>query len=191
MSLETVVTDIREEAEREAEEIIEAAEADAAEIIEDAERRAEALLEEAEAAVESEIDAEREQTLSNAKLEAKQEKLEARREVLDRVREQLEAAIENLPEEKRATLTGELLEAGAVEFEAADVYGRPEDESLLVDLLEDYDGLTYAGEQECLGGVVLKGRDGRLRVDNTFDSILETVWEEELKSFSDVVFEPQ
>jgi V/A-type H+-transporting ATPase subunit E len=191
MSLDTVVADIEAEAKAQAEEILEAAESEAEEIRAAADAEAEKIREAAEREVEAEIEQEREQRLSNATLEAKQETLEARRDVLATVRDRVEAAIEDLPAEKRETLTRELFEDAAREFDEAAVYGRSDDADLLEEILAEYDGFELAGERDCLGGVVLEGGDGRIRVDNTFDSVLEGVWEENLKSLSDVLFEEQ
>lgn len=191
MSLDTVVADIEAEAKAQAEEILETAASEAEEIRAEAETEAAAIREAAEREVETEIEQEREQKLSNATLEAKQEKLEARRDVLSTVRERVETAIEELPEDERETLTRELLEDAVTEFDEAAVYCRPADTDLLEAILADYEGFSLAGERECLGGVVLEGGDGRIRVDNTFDSVLETVWEANLKALSDVLFEEQ
>lgn len=191
MSLDTVVADITAEAEAQAEEIISEATEEAETIRSEAEEEATDIREAAEDEVEREIEQLREQRLSSAKLEAKQERLEARRDVLATVRERVEAAIVDLPAEDREELTRILLEDAAAEFESATVYCRPADESMVDGLLEDYDGFELAGETDCLGGVVLEGPDGRIRVDNTFDSALETVWDEHLKELSDVLFEEQ
>lgn len=191
MSLETVVEDIRAEADARAEEILSDARETADQLREEAEAEAAEIREEAEAEAEAEIEQLREQRLSSGALEAKQERLEARRDVLDTVRTEVEAAIESLPAEKRRELTRELLEDAVAAFDAADVYARPEDAELVKALLENHENVEYAGETECLGGVVLEGRDGRMRVDNTFDSVLDVVWEENLKQLSDVLFEDQ
>ncbi len=191
MSLDTVVADIQAEAEAQAEEILAEAEEEAEAIREEAEAEAEAIRETAERNVEAEIEQERDQRISNATLEAKQKRLEARRDALFTVRERVEEAIASLPEDKRKTLTRELLEDATTEFDEADVYARPADTDLVTEILEDYDGFSLAGETDCLGGVVLEGEDGRIRVDNTFDSVLETVWDENLKALSDVLFEEQ
>ncbi|MDZ7849615.1 MAG: V-type ATP synthase subunit E [Halodesulfurarchaeum sp.] len=191
MSLDTVVADIEAEAEAHAEEILAEAEVEVEEILAEAEAEAESIRETAEREVKTEIEGEREQRISNATLEAKQERLEARRDVLSTVRERVEDSIADLDEDDREALTRELLEDAVTEFEEAAVYARPADTDLLETILADYDGFTLAGETDCLGGVVLEGADGRIRVDNTFDSVLETVWEENLKSLSDVLFEEQ
>ncbi|WP_439027759.1 V-type ATP synthase subunit E [Haloarchaeobius sp. DT45] len=194
MSLETVVEDIRDEARARAEEIREDAEAEAEEIISEAEADAEETLEEAERAAERKVEQEREQQLSSAKLEAKQMRLEARRDVLEQVREDVESAIVDLDGDERVELTRTLLDAAAGEFDDVDsalVYGRADDEDLLGDILADYDGYEYAGEYDCLGGVVVESEESRLRVNNTFDSVLEDVWEDNLREISSRLFDEQ
>ncbi|WP_101295287.1 V-type ATP synthase subunit E [Halegenticoccus soli] len=192
MSLETVAEDIRDEARARAEDIRSEGERRAEEIVADAEADAERILEEREAAAERRIAQEREQALSSAKLEAKQERLEARRDVLQRVREEVETGLVELDGTKREELTRALLDAAAAEFDGDDdvrVYGRADDEQLLTSILDEYDGFGYAGERDCLGGVVVESTASRVRVNNTFDSILEEVWEDNLKELSARLFE--
>lgn len=192
MSLETVVEDIREEARARAEEIREEAEADAESIIADAESDADEIIAEAEREAEREIAQERDQQLSSANLEAKQARLEARRDLLESIREDVEARIAGLEGSQREELTEVLLDAAATEFEASDdvsVYGRSDDADLIKSLVSDYEGFDYAGEYECLGGVVVESEASRLRVNNTFDSVLDTVWDDELKTISARLFE--
>ncbi|WP_416838461.1 V-type ATP synthase subunit E [Haloferax sp. DFSO52] len=194
MSLDNVVEDIRDEARARAEEIKEAGEERADEIRSKAEAEAEVLVEEREEAVESQIKREREQALSSAKLEAKQARLGARRDVLQRVRAQVEEELATLEDERREALTRTLLDAASVEFEDEDtvyVYGRADDADLLEEILEDYDGYEVAGERDCLGGVVVEGTNSRVRVNNTFDSVLDTVWEDNLKEVSARLFDDQ
>lgn len=192
MSLETVAEDIRDEARARAREIEADAEERAEAIIDEAEADAAEIKAEREREIEREIEQEREQRLSSANLEAKQKRLEARRNVLEDVRERVEAEVASIDGERREELTDELLAAAAAEFDegaSVDVYGRDDDEALLVALLEPYDGYEYAGEYDCLGGVVAESEGSRIRVNNTFDSVLESVWEDNLKEASARLFE--
>ncbi|WP_372913156.1 V-type ATP synthase subunit E [Salinigranum sp.] len=192
MSLETVVEDIRDEARARAEEIREEAEAEADDIVADAESDADDIIAERERAVERQIEQEREQALSSAKLEAKQQRLEARRDVLQDVHDEVEQAVADIDGDEREELTRVLLDAAAEEFDDDDsvaVYGAPKDEALLTEILADYDGFTLDGERDCLGGVVVESETSRVRVNNTFDSILESVWEDELKEISSTLFD--
>lgn len=192
MSLDTVVEDIRNEARERAKEIEAEGEERAEEIVSEAESDAEEILAEQERQTEQTIAQEREQKLSSAKLEAKQKRLEARRDVLQEVRATVEDRIANLEGDDREALTRELLDDAAEEFDDGDtvhVYGAESDDELLTDIVTDYDGYEYAGEYDCLGGVVVESEQSRLRVNNTFDSVLETVWEDNLQDISNRLFE--
>ena len=192
MSLDTVVEDIRDEARARAEEIRTDGESRAEEIREAAERDAEEIREAAEREVERQVDQERERKLSSAKLEAKQERLEARREVLEDVRGDVEARVADIDGDEREELTRTLLEAATAEFEGDEtvrVHGRADDEELLESVLEDFEGFEVGEPVDCLGGVVVESDASRVRVNNTFDSVLEEVWEENLREISARLFE--
>lgn len=190
MSLETVVEDIREEAKAEAAEIRSAGDEEAEEIVAAAEEDAEATLADAEREVEQRISREREQRLSSAELEAKQARLRARRDVLERVYERVAERLEELPADRREELLRTLLDGSAETFdEEVVVHCRSEDRELLSDVLADYDGYELGDEIECIGGVVLESEASRVRVNDTFDALLEDVWENNLKAISDRLFE--
>ncbi len=191
MSLDTVVEDIRDEARARAEEIRESGEERAEEIVSDAEREADEIVSDAEREAERAIAQEREQALSGAKLEAKQARLEARREVLENVHDDIEAQIAGIDGDEREELTRSLLDAAAEEFDADSVrvHGRAEDEGLLESIVADYDGFEVGEPVDCLGGVVVESDASRVRVNNTFDSVLEDVWEENLREISARLFE--
>jgi len=160
-------------------------------IVAEAEADAERIREERLAEVDRQIDQEREQTLSSAKLEAKQERLGARRDVLEDVYDDVEAAIEGLDGDRRRELTETLLDATLAEFdddEDVAVYTHTEDVDLVEELVEDRNAVVD-GEIDCLGGVVAESDTSRVRVNNTFDSILESVWDDELKNISERLFD--
>ncbi|MDS0476660.1 V-type ATP synthase subunit E [Natrinema sp. 1APR25-10V2] len=192
MSLDTVVEDIREEAHARAENIRSEGEARAEEIESAAREDADEIVANAEAEVEREIEQLREQRLSSSKLEAKQKRLEARRDVLGDVRDAVEEELAALEGDAREELTRDLLEAATDEFDEGDdvnVYGRGSDEALIESILADYDGYQYAGEYDCLGGIVAESEQSRVRINNTFDTVLEDVWEDNLREISNRLFE--
>ena len=192
MSLDTVAEDIKDDARERAERIRAEADERAEEIIAEADADAEAIVEEREREVDARIEQERDQKLSSAKLEAKQKRLEARRDVLADVREEAESRVADLSGERRESLTRTLLDDAAAEFAegaSVGVYGRESDAELLESLLAEYDGFTHAGSHDCLGGIVAESEASRVRVNNTFDSVLDAVWEDELREVSERLFE--
>lgn len=194
MGLETVVEDIREEARERAEEIRAEADAEAAEIIEAAEADAEERISAAEREVERRIEQEREQAHSSAKLEAKQTRLESRRDLLAELRERLEAQIEALEGDRREELTRTLLTDAVSEYPEdapLTVRGHPKDAELLEDLVAEHEAAEYTGTTDCLGGVIVGSEESRITIDNTFDALLEQMWEDNLKRLSASLFEQE
>ena len=191
MSLDTVAEDIKDDARERAERIDEETDERAEEILAEANEDAEEILAERERDLERRIEQEREQKLSSAKLEAKQKRLEARRDSLEEVRERAESAVADISGDRREELTRELLDDAAREFDTDTngVYGRAEDTDLIESILDDYEGFAHAGTVECLGGIVAESEASRVRVNNTFDSVFDGVWDEELKAVSDRLFD--
>ena len=192
MSLEQVRDDIEKEARARADEIRADADERAEEILADAEDDAEEIREANAREVDSQIAQKREQALSGAKLEAKQQRIEARRDVLAEVRQQIETGLAELPAEKRESLTRSLIETAATEFDddaSVVVHGRADDRELIEEILTEYDGFAFGEPYSCLGGVVVESETSRVRVNNTFDSVLESVWDDQLKELSSLLFE--
>ena len=194
MSLETVVEDIREEARARAEEIRAETEAEAETILEEAEADADTLLAERKRAVEDRVEREREQAISSATLEAKQQRLSLRRDLLADLRESVESEIRSLSEARREELTRPLLADAVKEYPeeySLEVTGSPQDESLLTELCDEFDQATVAGTVECLGGVRVSSEQSRVTIDNTFDAILEEMWEDNVRELSALLFESE
>ena len=191
MSLDTVAEDIKDDARERGERIEREADERVEEIIADAESDADDILAERERDLETRIEQEREQKLSSAKLEAKQKRLEARRDSLAAVRERAESAVADISGDRREALTRELLDDAAREFDGGsiEVYGRADDADLIESILDDYENFSHAGSVDCLGGIVAENEASRVRVNNTFDSVFDAVWDEELKAVSDRLFD--
>ena len=191
MSLDTVITDITAEAEAEADALRESAAQEAEEIVEAARDTAADVLADAETAVEATIDREREQAIASAKLEAKQLRLGARREVLAEVRAATEAALGTMGGERREQLTRALVAAAVAEFDAGELtlHGREADAELLSTIAADHDALEVGDPIGCLGGVIIESSAADVRVNNTFDTILEQMWDREVSAVSDELFD--
>tara|TARA_A100001037_G_scaffold273211_1_gene269930 strand:- start:5899 stop:6486 length:588 start_codon:yes stop_codon:yes gene_type:complete len=191
MSLETVVEDIREKARGDAERILSESDAEGKEIIDKARKEASVNRAVGKEEISRKIELEKEQKFSSTNLAAKQKTLEKKRDLLELVRQEIENEISQIKGKEREELTGKLIESSIKEFiDVKDVvvYGNVEDEKLLKSLLKKHKGVKYGGEYECIGGVVMESESARMRVNNTFDSIIETVWTEELKNISELLF---
>jgi len=191
MSLETVVEDIRNEALKSAKRILSEAAKVEEEIVGSAKKSASGVKIAGGEEMNRIIRLEREQRFSSANLEAKQKVLEMKQELIEIIRKDVEEEIKNISGKDREALTKILMDSSAKEYENMDdvvVYGQSKDEKLLKSLLKNHKGIKYGGMYDCIGGVVMESESARMRVNNTFDSIIDAVWTEELKNISGLLF---
>jgi len=186
MGLETVVDDIKQETRARADEIVEEAEEDADETLSDAREEADRLVEQAREEAESEAQDLRDQEVSSAKLEARKMRSREERDLLADLRSDVRNELAAL-EDGREDLTRSLLEAGVEELgdDEGSVYAAEGDEDLVEEILDGFDGFGYGGTTDAIGGVVVESADGEVRVDNSFDSVLEQVWNDSLREVSE------
>jgi len=191
MSLETVVEDIRGKAREDAERILSEADIEGKEIVDKAKKEAAIIKVLGKEEMGRRIELEREQKFSSANLAAKQKTLERKRDLLELVRQEIENEISQIKGKEREELTEKLIESSMEEFKDVKdvvVYCKLEDKKLIKSLLKKHKDVKYGGEYECIGGVVMESESARMRVNNTFDSVIETVWTEELKNISELLF---
>jgi V/A-type H+-transporting ATPase subunit E len=185
MGLETVVDDIKQEARARADEIVAEAEEESDDVLSEAREEAETLVEQAREEAEKEAEDLREQEVSSAKLEARKMVSREERDLLADLRADVRDELAAL-EDGREDLTRSLLEAGVEELgdDEGAVYAAEGDEELVQDLVDDVDGFEFGGTTDVLGGVVVESANGEVRVDNSFDSVLERVWNDSLREVS-------
>ena len=87
-----------------------------------------------------------------------------------------------MPASKKEELLKHIL--NKYEASGARVYSSKESEEAVKKLTS----LSYAGNIDCIGGVILENEDGTIRLDFTYDSILKDVYERSLKQISDILY---
>jgi len=182
MALETVLEEIRKKGEEEAKKIREEAEREAEQIIAETKREAENILRKAREEAEKEVERIRKQEISGINLEMKKEELNKKREIVEKVYNKLIERIRSLNDIEREELLKKLLS----KYEGGDyvVYSNKRDEPIVKKLTK----MPYAGNIECLGGVVLESKDGSFRINLTFDNFIETVYREKMKDVYEKLF---
>lgn len=182
MGLDAIVGEIKAKGRAEADKISEETEQEVSKIIADAEASAARLKAAKEDAVRKDIERLRQQELSSANLEVKKAKLNARKEILDEVYEHSKESVKKLPAEKNLKLLKSIIEKN--ENNNAKIYSRDKDRATVKKLTK----LEYAGDIECIGGIVIENEDGTEVLDFRYDTILKNVSEQSLKQVSDVLF---
>ncbi len=182
MGLDAIVEDIRAKGRAEANKISEETALEISRIIADADANAAKLKTAKEEAVRKEIERLKQQELSSANLEVKKAILNARKEIMDEVYEDAKDSVKKLPAEKNQKLLKTIIEKN--ENNNAKIYSRNKDKQIVKKLTK----LEYAGEIDCIGGIVIENADGTEVLDFKYDTILKNVSEQSLKPVSDILF---
>ncbi|QIB90093.1 V-type ATP synthase subunit E [Methanosarcina mazei] len=182
MGLEIVVKDIQEGARAEVSRIKAEGDAKASEIINEAKEIQKKTLGDSLAKAEEDLQSLHQQVISSANLEVKRITLNKRKELLDTVYIQTVENIKSMPASKKEELLKSILDKH--EASGARAYSSKESEELVKKLTS----LSYAGNIDSIGGIVLENEDRTVRLDFTYDSILKSVYERSLKQISDILY---
>ena len=181
MGLEAVKEEIIMNARKQEEALLAEARQKAAEIIKDAEKEIEMFREKSEAETKRLMEIIKKQELASAKLESKKMLLEAKKQLIGQVFAEAQKKIDALDAKKREAYLKKLLEKAKNDIEVAKVYCNKKDAKLLKGV--DVEAV------DMIGGLIAENKDGTVRVDYSFESMLQSIKESELQSISKILFE--
>ncbi|MEA1944238.1 MAG: V-type ATP synthase subunit E [Euryarchaeota archaeon] len=189
MGLENVVSDILNSAKADVSAIEAERDREVSSIIEEAKRTGERITGEKIASAEDEAKRAHKQDISGANLEVRRMMLNTRKETLDETYTQ---ALKRIRELDSEPLLRSLIRAHS--GDATRIYSNEQDQPIVLklcdELLEDQlTELEYIGNIDCIGGIVLENEDGTVRLDYTFDAIMDEVSERSMKQVSSILFE--
>lgn len=182
MGLEAIVEEIKAKGKAEAYKINQETSLEVSKIIADARAGADKIKTAKSEAVKKEIERMKQQEISSANLEVKKAKLNARKEILDTVYEDAKEMISKLPAEKNQKILKSIIEKN--QSGNSKIYSRSKDKSTVTEMTK----LEFAGEIDCIGGIVMENADGSVVLDFKYDMILKNVSEQSLKQVSDILF---
>lgn len=191
MGLEAVVGDIKEKGRKEAAQIQAETEAEVRRILSEAQERAASIKQQANEEVERDVQRIVNQEVSAANLSVKREVLNAQKDTLARVHEATIARISKLPADFHAQALRTLLPLAAAAVEGGVVYCNARDIPTIKEVLaesKELAGFSVGDPVSIEGGIVVESADGRMKIDYSYRTFLETVWESGLKDASDVLF---
>ncbi len=130
--------------------------------------------------------AEIEQTeMSALSLALNKKTMEAKKAALDEIFESAKKEIASIDKNKRAEIVRELCKKALLELpEGKFAYSNEEDRKAA----GAAKGLAFKGIIVCLGGVIVENSDGSIRVNCTFEEVLEKIKEENIHGIASRVF---
>ena len=160
--------------------LIKEANDEAQRIIKDAEIKIENKKKEADEESKCAIESIKKKELIKAGLEAKKIGLEAKKSLIDEVFENSRQKISAMNDSKRSNIITSLHKKMSNEIEVGKVYCSKKDSKFVK-------GSEFQ-IQEMFGGLIAESTDGKIRVDYSFDTIFESIREDELKNIADMLF---
>ena len=180
MGLEAVKDEIIANARKQEEDLLAEAKKEADRIIKEAEGNVAAFREKTEAETKKLAEMINRQEAASAELESKKLSLEAKKEAVEKVFEEARKIIERLSDRKREEHMSKLLDKAKNDIEVAKVYCNKKDAKLVKGLKAEPAGI--------IGGLIAENADGTVRVDYSFDTILQDIKENELQKISKILF---
>jgi len=162
---------------REAQDIIREAEEKAQQEVAKAQKRRESRFEEEQLKMMEQAEAEAARILAQASIRARLEVLAAKADIIGEIAGRVKRALEEVSSDQRAKL-GLIHEAlSGLGVDKARVYVSPKDVGEVKRLLEQDRELggriVEIRESDCMGGVIAEDIEGKVRIDNTYETRLE------------------
>jgi V/A-type H+/Na+-transporting ATPase subunit E len=176
MGLQEVVHEVRDGAERRAQEILQAARAEADGILDDARKQVAAYEAERSALAKRDVEQVRRQGESHAGFESRKRVLETESRLRIELRGHIISGLAALDEKTRGKHIEKLLKQATGLISSGSVRGAKSDEAVL----KSAKPYNYAGTIDIAGGIVVESKDGSERLDLSYETLLDGVWRDVL-----------
>ncbi|MBN1166947.1 MAG: V-type ATP synthase subunit E [Methanospirillaceae archaeon] len=120
----------------------------------------------------------------------KREVLNAKKELLDEVFSQTLEQIRGFDNSLHKKIITSLLDTAKQEISGGTVYSNERDKPVLTEILAQpvYADYTCGSAIDIDGGIIVESKDGLYKLDYTYKTFLNTIWESGLKDASDILF---
>ncbi len=181
MSLERMIEEIRQQGQQESEEILDAARQERERMLSEVQTKGKDLRSERLRQAEDQGTREEVREIARAELEARKALLQAQKEVLDEVRDAAAGRLRDLDSNDR------LLES-LVEQSRGDLDGLVRCNPRDVKTLQRLTGIPVQGDLDVIGGFVIEAQAGDRRIDLTYDTFLDGLWEQAVRDVADTLW---
>lgn len=183
MGLETVKEEIIRNAQEQARALNAEARKEVNRINREIEEKIKELEEESEAQTEKMLDPMKKQELATIKLEAKKMLLEAKKNLIEKIFVEAKKKLGELDGKERESYIKKLLEKIRKDIEPEFIYCNKND----VKLLKEVKGIEVK-PVDISGGLIAENKDKTIRVDYSFDTMVDSIKEKELQTVNNILF---
>ena len=180
MGLEAVKEEIIRNAKEQEKALIEEARKGTARIIKEAEDKIQKIKKRSSEETEKAIEAIKKQELASAELENKKRLLDAKKQLIEKVFTEVNKRLERLDKKKREIYIKKLLEKSKNEIEIGHIYCNKRDLEFLKN--------SNAEAIDIIGGLITENKEKTVRINYSFEAILENIKENELQNINKILF---
>ena len=180
MGLETVKEEIIRHAKGQETALMAEASKETNRIMRETEKKIEEIKEKSEVETKKIIDTIKRQELASADMENKKVLLQAKKQVIEDVFIEAKKRLEKLESKKREIYIKKIIEKTKKDIEVMHIYCNKSDIKFLKDL--------NAGAVNIIGGLIAENKEKTIRVDNSFETMLESIKEKELQNINKILF---
>jgi V/A-type H+/Na+-transporting ATPase subunit E len=177
MGIEEVRKEIMDNARNQAKEILKEGEKEKKGLLASAETRVEQIREKLEKEAEKQIEQYKAMTIAEAASQSKRQKLALEKQLLSEVFEEAKLDLDKLSPKKREQHLKKLMSA---EFSYSKIYCSKKD----VSIIKKHKPLV----KEMLGGVLLENKDGDIRVDLSYETLLGSIKQDKVAEITKILF---
>lgn len=181
MGLEVLKEEIIRNANLEKEKLLAEAKTEAEKIMKDSKKKFMEFKMNAESETKRILDTLNRQEQASAELESKKMILEAKKGNIDKVFLEIKKKIEKLEPKIRESYIKRLLEKAKKDIEVEKVYCNKKD----IEFVKE----SKVEAADIIGGLIAENKDGIVRVDYSFDIMLQSITENELQNINEILFE--
>jgi len=184
MALDNVTKEIRASADRQVSEIESQARSEVKAIRAEADAQISDMEEKEDKKLKEEIERLRRQELSSAELESKKVVLSKKKEILAKAFEKVLAELESAPRDVKLGQYKEMVKSAKTVIDKPKAVISSKDDFTAKEL-----GVkSVEKDPKIRAGLILQSEDGTVEVDMQYEAILQTIWNRELKTLSDIMF---
>ena len=188
MGLEKVKQEILERAQAEADKVVEAAQSEARAVMKSAEKQIAGYEHLMGEDLEALSNAVKRKEVASAELELKKQLLSAKSELIEGVFGDVRKKLGSLSDKKRESHITALLDAARKEVNVAAVQCSGKDAKFVEASGSGNSRLKVVKNDEMLGGIIAESPDGKLRVDYSYETLLEQVKSKVLGDVAKILF---
>ncbi len=185
MSLEEVAKSVVDKGKRESEEILDEGKKEVQQILAQADHRIKEEMNDQIRLANKEVKKVKARELSAIEMKMLRQKLHSQKEIFDTVKQKaFDSLVNASPQDKDAVL-GKLIVKASQVIDSGFIFSNAKDSEVVKQKGARY---QYAGTLNCAGGIIVENKDRSIRLDLTYESLFEDVWQDNLLEVAEILF---